>query len=126
MRMKFFRILPDICASTWCLFSNSTRNMALGRGSITVAMTSMASSLGRLIPSFSRNRCEILIAVENPQDLLCNVSDQSHAFNVMVNTHTLVKLHQGIRFILIRFKPLPNQILAVVGSAEKLVAAKIA
>src|SRR5882762_9114238 len=45
MRMKFFRILPETCASTWCLFSNSTRNMALGRGSKTTAITSIASSL---------------------------------------------------------------------------------
>src|SRR5437899_768301 len=45
MRMKFLRILPETCARTWCLFSSSTRNIALGSGSITVAMTSMASSL---------------------------------------------------------------------------------
>src|SRR6266481_2583285 len=43
--MKFLRILPETCARTWCLFSSSTRNIALGSGSITVAMTSMASSL---------------------------------------------------------------------------------
>src|SRR5260370_25145330 len=43
--MKFFRILPEPCARTWCLFSSSTRNIALGSGSITVAMTSMAPSL---------------------------------------------------------------------------------
>src|SRR5215813_7123220 len=45
MRMKFLRILPETCARTWCLFSSSTRNMALGNGSITVAITSIASSL---------------------------------------------------------------------------------
>src|SRR6185436_359392 len=45
MRMKFLRILPETCARTWCLFSNSTLNMALGNGSTTVAMTSIASSL---------------------------------------------------------------------------------
>src|SRR5438270_2088170 len=45
IRMKFLRILPETCARTWCLFSSSTRNIALGSGSITVAMTSMASSL---------------------------------------------------------------------------------
>src|SRR6266568_8193545 len=44
MRMKFLRILPETCARTWCLFSSSTRNIAFGSGSITVAMTSMASS----------------------------------------------------------------------------------
>src|SRR6266566_4288564 len=44
MRMKFLRIFPETCARTWCLFSSSTRNIAFGSGSITVAMTSMASS----------------------------------------------------------------------------------
>src|SRR5690349_4437002 len=43
--MKFLRILPETCASTWCLFSSSTLNMALGNGSTTVAITSIASSL---------------------------------------------------------------------------------
>src|ERR1700723_3090249 len=42
--MKFLRIFPEICASTWCLFSSSTRNIAFGSGSITVAITSMGSS----------------------------------------------------------------------------------
>src|SRR6266849_3333402 len=45
MRMKFLRILPDTWASTLCLFSSSTRNMALGSGSRTTAITSIASSL---------------------------------------------------------------------------------
>src|SRR5215469_180756 len=45
MRMKFLRILPETCARTWCLFSSSTLNMALGSGSITTAITSIASSL---------------------------------------------------------------------------------
>src|SRR6202790_166411 len=45
MRMKFLRILPETCARTLCLFSSSTRNMALGNGSMTVPITSMASSL---------------------------------------------------------------------------------
>src|SRR6185437_8267202 len=45
MRMKFLRIFPETCASTWCLLSNSTRNMAFGSGSTTVAITSIASSL---------------------------------------------------------------------------------
>src|SRR5579863_3145041 len=45
MRMKFLRIFPETCARTWCLFSNSTRNMAFGSGSRTTAITSIASSL---------------------------------------------------------------------------------
>ena len=31
--MKFFRILPETCASTRCLFSSSTRNIAFGSDS---------------------------------------------------------------------------------------------
>src|SRR5574341_387395 len=43
--MKCLRILPEMCASTWCwLSSSSTRNIALGRVSRTLAMTSIASS----------------------------------------------------------------------------------
>src|SRR5215216_5221854 len=45
MRIKCLRILPEMCASTWCwLSSNSTRNIAFGRVSRTFAITSIASS----------------------------------------------------------------------------------
>jgi hypothetical protein len=47
--MKFFRILPEICARTRCLLSNSTLNIAFGSGSITVAMTSIASSFAIIL-----------------------------------------------------------------------------
>src|SRR5689334_12879617 len=40
------RIFPEMCASTLCPFSSSTRNMALGRGSTTVPSTRIVSSLG--------------------------------------------------------------------------------
>src|SRR6266516_3963722 len=43
--MKFCLIFPEMCARTLCLFSSSTRNIAFGSGSITVAITSIASSL---------------------------------------------------------------------------------
>ena len=43
--MKFFLIFPEMCAKTRCLFSSSTLNIAFGSGSMTVAMTSIASSL---------------------------------------------------------------------------------
>ena len=42
--MKCLRILPEMWARTWCLFSSSTRNIAFGSGSTTVASTSIASS----------------------------------------------------------------------------------
>src|SRR3954453_21046539 len=46
--MYGIRILPEICASTVCPFSSSTRNIALGRGSTTVPSTSITSSLATL------------------------------------------------------------------------------
>src|SRR5258708_11830948 len=43
--MKCLRILPETCASTWCwVSSSSTRNIAFGKVSRTLAMTSIASS----------------------------------------------------------------------------------
>src|SRR6202166_1121182 len=69
MRIKFFRIFPETCASTWCLFSHSTLNMALGSGSTTVAITSIASSL--LIDSL--NSCQ-LSAVSSQLQLFNSIS----------------------------------------------------
>lgn len=43
MRMKFIRIFPETWASTLWLFSNSTRNMAFGRASITFACSLIES-----------------------------------------------------------------------------------
>src|SRR6476469_9279257 len=40
------RIFPEMWASTLCPFSNSTRNMAFGNGSVTVPSTRIVSSLG--------------------------------------------------------------------------------
>src|SRR5580704_5638832 len=55
MRMKFFRMRPDTCARTWCLFSSSTLNIALGNVSTTVAITSIASSFDKLYPDSARD-----------------------------------------------------------------------
>src|ERR1700684_877818 len=48
MRLRCIRIFPELCARTVYPFSNSTRNMALGRGSTTVPSTVNASSFGLL------------------------------------------------------------------------------
>src|ERR1700691_5343773 len=48
IRMRCMRIFPELCARTVYPFSNSTRNMALGRGSTTVPSTVNASSFGLL------------------------------------------------------------------------------
>ena len=44
IRIKFIRNLPLICASTTCLFSSSTLNIALGSFSRTVPSTSITSA----------------------------------------------------------------------------------
>src|SRR5271163_321744 len=55
MRMKFFRIRPETCANIWCLFSNSTLNIALGSVSTTTAITSIASSFDKPYPDSARS-----------------------------------------------------------------------
>ena len=47
--MKCIRILPEMCASTLCPFSSSTRNIALGSGSTTVPSTWIPSSFANPI-----------------------------------------------------------------------------
>src|SRR5512137_1945741 len=42
--MKCIRIFPEMCASTRCPFSSSTRNMAFGSVSMTLPSTSIGSS----------------------------------------------------------------------------------
>src|ERR1700722_19801913 len=46
MRILCIRILPELWASTLWPFSNSTRNIAFGSGSITVPSRTIASSFG--------------------------------------------------------------------------------
>ena len=53
--MKFFRMRPDTCARTWCLFSSSTLNIALGNVSTTVAITSIASSFDKRYSQSARD-----------------------------------------------------------------------
>src|ERR1700684_2377157 len=55
MRMKFFRMRPETCARTWCLFSSSTLNIAFGNVSTTVAITSIASSFDNPYPDSARD-----------------------------------------------------------------------
>src|SRR5438046_3563525 len=65
--MKFLRILPETWARTWCLFSNSTRNIALGSGSSTVAITSIASSL--LIDSLNSDHSPAQVSAARHESL---------------------------------------------------------
>ena len=69
MRMKFFRIFPEMWARTLCPFSSSARNIALGRASKTVAVTSIASSLA-------------IICLQARQDVGPIPRDGNHVFKV--------------------------------------------
>src|SRR3954470_23130427 len=60
MRMKCIRIFPEMCARTLCPLSSCTRNIALGKGSITVPSTSIASSFGN-------QKSRVLRAVDLPE-----------------------------------------------------------
>ena len=46
MRMKFFRIFPLMCASTFCPFGRLTRNIVLGRTSVTTPSVMSGASFG--------------------------------------------------------------------------------
>ena len=48
--MKNFRILPETCANTTCLFSSSTRNIAFLKASTTVPSTVIPSSFVATLP----------------------------------------------------------------------------
>src|SRR5215204_4683302 len=52
------RILPEMCASTLCPLSSSTRNCVLGSASVTVPSTSMTSSLAKDLLSSSYKMAE--------------------------------------------------------------------
>src|ERR1700677_2241952 len=48
MRMKFLRILPEMCARTSCPLGSATRNMVPGNTCVTVPSNSIGSSLATL------------------------------------------------------------------------------
>src|SRR5215204_4325104 len=50
------RILPEMCASTLCPLSSSTRNCVLGNASVTVPSTSITSSLAKDLLSQTATR----------------------------------------------------------------------
>src|SRR6185503_1941174 len=107
MRMKFFLIFPEICASTWCLFSSSTRNIAFGSGSSTVAMTSMASSLGTRLPHFIY-RCHLTLQVfglDNLHQLPRNLGSGWSSIHEKKASGVLVVVHQGVGLFAVMNKP---------------------
>src|SRR5215471_13998796 len=107
MRMKFLRILPETCARTWCLFSNSTRNIAFGSGSITVAITSIASSLGTRLTPHSH-------AVYNIQDVLGYFSNRTHSIDLAIHAFTLIKADQRVSFAIVCLEALLNEVFTII------------
>src|SRR5882762_2039967 len=96
MRIKFLRIFPEMCASTWCLFSSSTRNIALGSGSSTVAMTSMASSLGNQSLSFAGHFFFLSQAIDDFHQLDGNVGCGRSAVDLVEATRLFVILDERV------------------------------
>src|SRR5205823_13283771 len=85
--------------------------------------TTLFRSIDSLLPY--RNRGHFPVPIEYSENLLGDVFDQPHAFNVVVHTLLLVELHQLLRFFLVRLEPLADQFFAIVRPAEQLLAAKI-
>src|SRR5215468_608172 len=109
MRMKFLRILPETCARTWCLFSSSTRNIAFGSGSITVAMTSIASSLGKPFTFLHHDWNQsffFFVAIDNGKNRFCDFLDGPRTLNPVVHTTLSIVVDQWIRLFFICPEPL--------------------
>src|SRR5512136_1744548 len=69
MRMKCFRILPEIWARMTCLLESSTRNMAFGRVSRTTPSASNMSCLGIGILLVGGRRDPLGLSRPHAQDL---------------------------------------------------------
>src|SRR5262247_3498055 len=104
MRIKFLRILPETCARTWCLFSSSTRNIAFGSGSITVAMTSIASSLGKLSTFLRHDWNQSFFfndAFDDGKNRLRDFLDRPRPFDAVIHSALLVVVDQRVRLFFI-------------------------
>src|SRR5438034_3857267 len=98
--------------------------MAFGKGSMTVAMTSIASSFGKRLPSSFSDRRQFFF-VDDLQDLLCYRVYRPHAVHLTVNTQRLIKLGQRVGFLVVSPEALLDQIFAVIGSMNELPAAQV-
>src|ERR1700722_11194279 len=102
---------PETCARTWCLFSSSTLNIALGNVSTTVAITSIASSFDKLYPDSARDAhptghhsllCQNSSAPGRPRDGVLEMSAQTSILGyrrpaVAQYLHTrLAHIHHGL------------------------------
>src|SRR5262249_19835632 len=84
---------------------------------MTVAMTSIASSLGnRSLSSLTRRRQQIL-TIDNFEYLLRHLRYRPDAVDLVIGSRFLVKTHQRRRFFLITLQPPKDHVLAVVGAS---------
>src|SRR5580693_4811741 len=100
--------------------------MALGSGSTTVAMTSIASSLGKLLIPSLRSGRQCRFAVYDGQNIFRNFSNGAHPINLMVNALCRVVLDQRIRLAVIRPESLVDQIFAIVRTMNQFATAPVA
>src|SRR5262249_4708537 len=103
--------------------------MAFGRGSITVAMTSIASSLGKRVTVLRNDRDQSFFltnVLDDRENLFRHFLDRPHAVNQVVDPTVLVILHQWICFFFICPEPLANQVLAVIGAMKERPPANVA
>src|SRR6201993_5190873 len=89
IRIKFFRMRPETCARTWCLFSSSTLNIALGNVSTTVAITSIASSFDKPYPDSASRPDWLYLKQLLRQDHCAFGGDCHRMFEVRAQTSVL-------------------------------------
>ena len=78
IRMKFIRSLPLIWASTTCLFSSYTLNIALGSFSRTVPSTSITSAFDIFYLLCHDNNC--CLQIRKRQNLWFPIGDEDRIF----------------------------------------------
>ena len=91
--MKCMRIFPEICASTLCPVSNSTRNIAFGNGSMTVPVGEVSGEAKCLIAATREALTRAIDAARSGNHL----SDISHAVQSAVEARgfSVVRLFVG-------------------------------
>src|SRR5262249_34151146 len=103
--------------------------MAFGRGSITVAMTSIASSLGKRVSVLRYDRHQSFFFTnffDHSENLFRHFLDRPHAVHLVVDPKLLVILHQWICLFFICPEPLSHQVFAVIRAMEEGPATNVA
>src|SRR5262245_28086938 len=102
--------------------------MALGRGSITVAMTSIASSLGKrvsVLRYYGDQSFFFSHIIDDREDLFRHCSNRPHAIHQVVDPKLLVILHQRGCFFFICPESFSYQIFTVIRPMKKAPTANV-